>query len=303
MDERLDILQGLVIDFNASLPPPIKGHKTVNVFAIPEYYFAKSRSEHFVDEDTKNTIAVRLQKISQIGPTLLVAGTIPWMKPMNKRRVSRASSRLAKNNERSSVLRAHQESGDWGNVWYAENTAFITYDGRIVHKYHKRNNGGEVNSADLADRDVVWVPGIESGEFKVEGLRFGVEICAEHAGGLMQRVVKRQLDVHIVISAHMAIQPGAHGHAKLLGYLMHADATDPPTVHINASPWAEVGPDTSEMFSPLTNTQILNRLDNQDEYSQASSVPMSESAQMKRLNDTLTVLNGRLNTYQLPYRA
>ncbi len=232
----------------------------VNMFVVPEYFFAYTHNLHFVDEHTKDMTVRALRELSRLGNTIVIPGTIPWIKPFTKAsngfsalfqssRYNRAITRITKTkalfepptnggakNIPTSVKTIGAAKTDHSMLYYAQNTAWVMRGGEVLLKYHKRMNGSEISPADIQHikdlgGDIVWVPGTRTGTFKTDRLSFGLEICAEHDGKALQMSAPSSLvDVHIVISATMKAQPNK-AHIRDGGYLLHCDAVEPPSVH------------------------------------------------------------------------
>ena len=261
-EERLDKLRaGLEMALAHFGAAPV-GTNVVNIFVVPEYFFAYTQRLHFVDEHTKDLTVRGLLEISRLGNTVLFPGTLAWIKPFSKgnrftklfqsSRYDRAIDRIqkttdlfappteGKREEPTSVrkVREAKRGTTPGTVYYAQNTAWVMRGGEVLLKYHKRMNGGEIGEGDLeymkANGDsVVWVPGKSTGSFTVEGINFGLEICAEHDGRALQMsLASGPVDVQVVISATMKVQPAKAGHVRDGGYLLHCDAVETPSAHV-----------------------------------------------------------------------
>ncbi len=66
-------------------------------------------------------------------------------------------------------------------VWQKDgklyNTCFVVNNGEITFAYDKRKNGGEEVIA--CRHTLEWQPGVSAGEFSLNGLSFGIEICID----------------------------------------------------------------------------------------------------------------------------
>ena len=110
------------------------------------------------------------------------------------------------------------------------NTAYVLLDGRVLFKYNKRGDFHEVLHDNSAD-GTVFVPGIFDGRFEVRiseqpsprAIQFGLEICLDHASGMLGRTVasRGRVDVHLITSAIVAVDP-KNVAVKHQGYLVHA---------------------------------------------------------------------------------
>jgi predicted amidohydrolase len=174
---------------------------------------------------------------------LLFPGTIAWKKRMKesgvfgKDRSKAAYRRLdymtGKHTTGAGNYNQHRErldQADKKETFFAQNTAYVMKNGRIVLKYHKMADGGEVFKGDRADGMVVWVPGERKGTFNLDGLDVGLEICAERGAGILGKLGVGNLDVHVLISASHPANPSS-ALTKDGGYLLHADAHLPPAAY------------------------------------------------------------------------
>jgi hypothetical protein len=237
IDERMDILEQRVAKavtyFHGQ--PANQGARSLTVFAAPEYLFAKDEAEHFITHHEKDRLLAKLAGLSKRFPSVvLFPGTIAWKKPAIRSgmfaafrpdRGKRAHQRrTALATEVSDKNRFDQHRASGNQYYLAENTCFVMHAGKTVLKYHKRNNGGETNRASDGD-DVFWVPGPRDSLFSVDGLDFGLQICAE-MGSDLSRVV----DVQVAIaSSHPIVKAKARLHPQ--GFYCYADAIKPPEVY------------------------------------------------------------------------
>jgi hypothetical protein len=239
LEERLSAASSILSGYEAPA-----GAKVVSVFAAPEYLFAASDTTHFVDVATKDRVIEKLKQMTRRFPNILLfPGTIAWKKRMKedgrfgKDRSKAAYRRLdimtQKHPTGSGNYQQHRDRLDQAEMrttWFAQNTAYVMKDGKIVLKYHKMADGGEVFREDREDGMVVWVPGERKGKVQVEGLDFGLEICAERGAGMLEKWEISNLDVHVLISASHPANPGNTG-TRNGGYLLHADAHHPPAAY------------------------------------------------------------------------
>jgi predicted amidohydrolase len=180
---------------------------------------------------------------------LLFPGTIAWKKPMketrrffDKDRSKRAHRRLdfmtnkynsGKGNYDQHKSRLTEALADDREVYYAQNTAYVMKKGKVVLKYHKMADGGEVFREDRQDAMVVWVPGNRKGTFSLDGLKFGLEICAERSARMLEQWNAGDVDVHVMIAASNNASPNT-ANITQGGYLLHADANHPPAAYQRA---------------------------------------------------------------------
>ncbi len=157
------------------------------------------------------------------------------------------------------------------------NTAYVFLNGQIVHKYNKQGNFDE----EFGDASVVFVPGARRGVQTIEGIRFGFEICLDHAAGYLVRQSRGggQVDVQIIMSDFvrnddlaqtLIIRPG--------GYLIHAStAIDYEGVGMvqpnhQITPAAQLGADTvdgSDLFHWLIDLKVHDPFDLRNTFMQA----------------------------------
>lgn len=122
------------------------------------------------------------------GNTLIVPGTIFWaeQEPLQQaeKKRSQRNTQVAKG--------------------IARNTAFAFHKGQLLDRYHKNNDSHEL---DDADKDAFnFQGGTSASVVQVDGLKIGVEICADHAGSVLKSAAN-DLDVHILVSDGMT--PGS----------------------------------------------------------------------------------------------
>jgi hypothetical protein len=108
------------------------------------------------------------------------------------------------------------------------NTAFALLNGRVRFKYNKQ---GDFHEAIGDGAQTVYIPGAKAGVATIGAIRFGFEICLDHALGYLSRagatnpiasgLAREPRDIHIVTSAsvenktaNMYVRPG--------GYFLHA---------------------------------------------------------------------------------
>lgn len=85
-------------------------------------------------------------------------------------------------------------------VWQKEgklfNTCFVLYQGEVIHEHHKNIDGGETGIASQYGLVAEW--GTTDSLFGWEGLKLGIEICAE--SGLLWGSGIRNLDLLVLSS-------------------------------------------------------------------------------------------------------
>jgi hypothetical protein len=140
-------------------------------------------------EKEKDAILRELKALSAGQANLLLApGTIMWREYLYLKKVTRRLSPVF-------------------------NTAPIVANGAEVHKYNKKNPSDEIKVdyrlrgtkyGDQAER-YRFVPGTASGSFTWRGIRFGIEICADHSGSTLKSELGpvNRVDIHLMLSAGM----------------------------------------------------------------------------------------------------
>jgi hypothetical protein len=99
------------------------------------------------------------------------------------------------------------------------NTAHGLLNGQVVVTYNKQGNFHE----EVGDDHLIFAPGGRSGITEIEGVRFGLEVCLDHAMGTLARQSRadRPIDVQVVLSDY--VDPDqAHQAAREGGYFVHA---------------------------------------------------------------------------------
>lgn len=298
IDERADLLERRIekaMRFFAANPPP-RDTRAVSVFAAPEYLFAQGADSHFISQADKDRLLSKLKELTKRYPDLvLFPGTIAWKKAARrsnalartflpdrakiaKKRIDAFSTYQDSHKKRFEAKRAADE-----DFWLAENTCFVLHNGKTLLKYHKRNDGGEVNRGMDGD-DVFWVPGPRDSIFSHEGLEFGLQICAE-----MGSELSRNVDVQVAISAShplrenkLKLKPG--------GYACHADAAIAPRVLRNdpANGLQEVVPNVRRHGGgTLSSSDATQRA--------------TQHVSKEKIEEQATVLRGRSRYYILGY--
>ena len=84
------------------------------------------------------------------------------------------------------------------NPVIVRNAAFMFLNGRRVAKYDKQVDFVEANSN--APDDFMFIPGTKNQCPEVFGQKFGVEICYDHANGVLKKRAPADLRFHLVVS-------------------------------------------------------------------------------------------------------
>ena len=121
----------------------------------------------------------------------------------------------------------------------ARNTLYAFYNGAEVGRSHKRADYYEVFDDEADGGYVIFEPGApgdgRGNRFAVDGLRFGVEICKDHAVGYLSQRSPEQPDVQVLVSAAVQVVT-EHGFVPPGCYLVHA-SSDPECTGI----WLNTG--------------------------------------------------------------
>jgi len=310
LDERMALLRKRVgkadAFFRAHPRPPDRRH--VTLFAAPEYLFARSASEHFVSEKDKDHLLKELVALSEDFPdVLLFPGTIAWKKPAIKDlseppslidRGEKARLQRARSGEGAylrSEIKAFNEAQKSGEQYYlARNTCYVMHRGKLLVKYHKRDSGGETDPVSDG-KDVFFVHGALDSVFELDGLSFGLKICAE-----VRTDLSRPVDVQVVISAahpvtdtSMQLLPGA--------YCCHADAIRPPTVWRNNEKGLPEKVDANVQRrggGPITKHRAGVRITHALNYKANAALLDSDS---QAYAEKVTEMRGRARYYRLDY--
>jgi hypothetical protein len=125
-------------------------------------------------------------------------------------------------------LRAGIEKLRAGSLSPVYNTAPLLAGGETVHLYDKKHPSDEIKTdvrlrgTAYGDQDERYrfVPGTASGAFQWKGIRFGLEICADHVGSKLRNELGTgtRVDIHLLLSAGM--MPDAKFNCAKSGGLM-----------------------------------------------------------------------------------
>ena len=178
------------------------------LFAAPEYYFIKAytapRTLTIYDEAEKKLIYAGLKAISKSHKrVILVPGTVCWGKPRK--------TAGGRNRDR------------WVDGY---NTAPVYFNGSLHHEYDKKWD--DANYTNMT-ADVLFQPGTSSPLFKLEKLKFGLEVCGDFDdGNLAKAAAAESLDIEIYISGYNKhnFDPGVMGRIPVRdgGYFIHCEA-------------------------------------------------------------------------------
>lgn len=169
-------------------------------------------------EKEKKAIVEALSAETSAHPNLLLApGSIMWREYVYFKK-----------------LRAGIEQLREGSLSPVYNTAPVLAGGETVHTYHKKHPSDEIKTdvrlrntayGDQAER-YRFVPGTASGVFQWKGIRFGIEICADHVAGKLRNELGAgaRVDIHLLLSAGMMPDIKATG-ARAGGLIVNNDGS------------------------------------------------------------------------------
>ncbi len=107
------------------------------------------------------------------------------------------------------------------NAMESRNTAYVLYNGEEVFVYNKQGDFHEVLDHDVS-RQNIYIPGSNDGVFTKWGVKFGIEICLDHAlGALKGHHGEGAPHIHIISSAAVSIEK-ANLSLRRGGLVLHA---------------------------------------------------------------------------------
>ena len=107
----------------------------------------------------------------------------------------------------------------WESNGEMSNTSYVFYNGEITFQYDKMNDGGELSIAKRHGLTPKY--GSKLGTFEWEGLKLGIEICAD--GGKLSGRGIHDRDLLFLISCGNSILSGSMGAVRKGGYGVVAD--------------------------------------------------------------------------------
>ena len=244
------------------------------VFLAPEYYFSNRRyaNDRFFSQAHKRHIISELSALAKAYPhLLLVPGTVLWTKKAFRPKVGAAPNAIPMRQMPSvsaartiaSKLYASYRHGlatneaDWPHkgiydgqeagfdlpLWYvhdaakqqtliAQNVAYILKDNSIL-KYQKIGNYEEVKGE---QGSIVFASGSIVGTFTLGSVKYGIEICMDHALGVLDTLAPGYTpDVRIIISSWVDENKVS---TQSSAVVLHA-STQQPNYIKGASGWVE----------------------------------------------------------------
>jgi len=121
----------------------------------------------------------------------------------------------------------------------ARNCAYIFLGGQRVGVYDKHSDFVETCGA--PPDKLSFLPGTTEQAPEVDGLRFGVEICFDHANGLLKKRGLSDLDFHVVVSDSVKTVE-ANMAMKRSGYFLHASTNPSQTMVVFRPPNQKLTP-------------------------------------------------------------
>jgi hypothetical protein len=155
--------------------------KKYDIVVAPEYSF--SPEEGLISEEGKDVYVETFRKASENG-TMIIPGTFVWQN---------------------------------GNEMF--NTAYVFYDGKVIHRYDKMRDAFE---GGIAERNnLVLSLGQELGVFQWAGLNVGIEICAD--AGILGASGIKDRDLVFLISCGKYQCKESMESVKVNGYVIMAE--------------------------------------------------------------------------------
>jgi predicted amidohydrolase len=107
--------------------------------------------------------------------------------------------------------------------WIVRNAAYILLGRRRIGKYDKQTDWGE--AVGCSPDNLAFIPGSQKHCPEVGGYRIGMEVCADHANGMLARRKVTPLHFHFVVSDFVG---NCAGNAAMSagGYFAHASSND-----------------------------------------------------------------------------
>jgi hypothetical protein len=167
-----------------------------NTGADMEEGLAERRKVAYSDKEKKAIVDALSTATSAHPNLLLVPGTIMWREYVYFKKLRAGIERLRE-----------------GSLSPVYNTAPVLTGGETLHLYDKKHPSDEIKTdvrlrgteyGDQAER-YRFVPGTASGAFQWKGIRFGLEICADHVGAKLRNELGAgtRVDIHLLLSAGM----------------------------------------------------------------------------------------------------
>lgn len=206
------------------------GDNVLPLMVAPEWCFRKTTGSYFQYDELHAIIEKLLETSKNYPDTLIVPGSILWSMPGSEY-VETAKKTLFR-----------KAQGFYRKYQTVYNTAIVINDGRLIHINHKQWEGYDVGQAPLdhffglqpgasgrkefgnnefwkawnqkiraVDESGNGIKSLLSSYFEFKGLKFGIEICADHTSNILSSELGEQqrVDVQLVISCGAEIVPKA----------------------------------------------------------------------------------------------
>ncbi len=270
MDQQLEKLFGRI---KAGYFGQIDGSDVLPLFLAPEWYFSKAAGAYTASDVGK--IFVKLLQYSKLFPkALIVGGSIAWGTPLKvapppppaksnfqkfKDLFSRAPAPRRPEDMVISGPTDVQINAPTAGPQIVYNTVPVVSNGKVVHIYHKRREGGELSGMPQGSVGFQFpIPGFGSieafgntGLFTFQGISFGVEVCADHAAGELHKAVVGQVgdapptnpgatgvDVQILVACGTDPMNRTISACRAGGFFVHCEgAINPEVANRQAAMW------------------------------------------------------------------
>ena len=179
------------------------------VFLAPEHLFRAGTDRMAMPEASMKRITAAVKQLSQRFPeALIIPGTLVWLDE------ALPISQLFK--------RKH----------VARNSAFIYAGGKLLFRYDKQSDAGELFEAEK--QVAKFVSGDRLGVFTWNQKRFGIEICLDHSRAVLRDNLEQRgkaaVDVHLIIGSSVANKESKIA-ARFGGLVVHTDGGDTKPSH------------------------------------------------------------------------
>lgn len=214
------------------------GPDTLRIFMAPEWFFAGSDGSPYSGSEIGQAIK-GLEKISAKYPDLLlVPGSIKWSPGKGEFAKPETEGKKGKKKGKPETVQRD----------LIHNTQPVFKDGKLVHAYHKQHNGGDAPVKEAMPLDVESQQplkdyrqdqsvqpqrhtGATTGRFDVDGIQFGLDVCADFSQGTLARELMQEDPEHGGVDVHMVTSAGIMGAnndltaAKDGGYTLISDGS------------------------------------------------------------------------------
>jgi hypothetical protein len=256
--KQIERLEAMVADAWKTITEQRHAHPSLYyqaVFLAPEYFFSNQRhmQHRFFSHEVKRLITFRLHALAKQYPHLLIVpGTVLWTKELydtnlqkmpgsdqwqqvkvdndNRRQKALARIGAAGTTFRTAISKpgwSHTKDVETSDRKLAQNVAYICLGDKIL-KYHKVGNFQEVMGE--VD-DLVFVPGSIVGRFQVGGVKYGIEVCMDHALGAFHSSVdtKGKVHIQIIVSSYVTAKTNTDASVTLHASTEEAHTFDKTT--------------------------------------------------------------------------